>query len=107
MNRSDLIDIAIIRLKEADTLLKNGNYDGAYYLSGYVVECGLKACVAKQTKKYDFPRKKKEIERIYSHDLTKLLAVAGLNDTNKDDRKTNPRLEVNWSVGFLTMIKSG
>ena len=51
MNRYDLRKLAKIRLKEAQILLKNGNYDGAYYLSGYVVECGLKACIAKGTKK--------------------------------------------------------
>ena len=42
MNRKDFQDIALIRLREAQVLLANGNYDGAYYLCGYIVECGLR-----------------------------------------------------------------
>ena len=57
MNRDDLRQLARIRLKDARALLNIRNYDGAYYLSGYVVECGLKACIAKKTRRYDFPDK--------------------------------------------------
>ena len=97
MNRNDLIELAKIRLKEARTLLKSGNYDGAYYLCGYVVECGLKACIAKQTKKYDFPDKD-TVKRSYDHDLTKLLGIAGLETSKKDDRKRNSKLALNWTI---------
>jgi len=38
MNRKDLQDLALIRLKEAKALLDKGLYDGAYYLCGYAVE---------------------------------------------------------------------
>jgi len=69
MNRHDLRELALIRLREARVLLKNGNYEGAYYLCGYVVECGLKACIAKQTRRYDFPDKK-TVDESYTHDLT-------------------------------------
>ncbi len=47
MNRSDLQNLATIRLRDAEVLLDNGRYDGAYYLLGYVIECALKACIAK------------------------------------------------------------
>lgn len=97
MNRNDLVDLAKIRLKEARILLRNGNYDGTYYLCGYVIECGLKACIAKQTKKYDFPDKK-TVKRSYSHDLTKLLKTAGLENPLKDERKRNPNLAINWTI---------
>jgi len=33
------------------TLKKNGRFDGAAYLSGYVVECSLKTLIILQTKK--------------------------------------------------------
>jgi HEPN domain-containing protein len=97
MNRNDLVDLAKIRLKEARVLLKNGNYDGAYYLCGYVVECGLKACIAKQTKKYDFPDKT-TVKRSYNHDLTKLLGTAGLENPKKDERMRNLNLALNWTI---------
>ena len=58
MNCKDLKELTRIRRKEARLLLRNRNYEGAYYLSGYIVECGLKVCIAKQTKKCDFPDKK-------------------------------------------------
>jgi HEPN domain-containing protein len=55
MNRGDFQELSIIRLQDAKILLDNKCYDGAYYLSGYVVECALKACIAKKTREHDFP----------------------------------------------------
>ena len=72
MNRKDLQDLSKLRLKEAKILIDNGSYDGAYYLCGYSVECALKACIAKNTKKFDFPDKK-SIEQSFTHELTKLV----------------------------------
>jgi len=39
VNRNEFREISAIRLREARVLFKNGDYDGAYYLCGYVVEC--------------------------------------------------------------------
>jgi HEPN domain-containing protein len=97
MNRYDFKQIANIRLKEAKTLLSNGNYDGAYYLCGYVVECGLKACIAKKTKRYDFPDKK-TVEGSYTHDFVELIKVAGLEQDLHNETKSNKQFEVNWTV---------
>ena len=77
MNRLDFQRLSKIRLREAKALLDRRGYDGAYYLGGYAVECALKACIARKTKRYEFPDKK-VMERIYSHKLTELLEVAGL-----------------------------
>jgi HEPN domain-containing protein len=97
MNRKDLIELTKIRLREARALLKNRNYDGAYYLFGYVVECGLKACIAKQTKKHDFPNKI-TVNQSYTHDLTQLVKVAGLELALDLEMKRNPKFERNWAV---------
>jgi HEPN domain-containing protein len=97
MNRNELKELARIRLKEAGVLLKNGNYEGAYYLCGYVVECGLKACVAKQTRRYDFPNKK-TVDESYTHDLTKLVKTAGLELDLEREMKLNPNFGVNWGI---------
>ena len=39
----------------ADALLKAGRYACAYYISGYAIECALKACIARKTNQDDFP----------------------------------------------------
>jgi HEPN domain-containing protein len=97
MNRNDLKDLAKIRVTEAKTLLNNWNYDGAYYLSGYVIECGLKACIAKQTKKYDFPNKR-TVDESHTHDLTKLVKIAGLELALDTEIRSNVRFARNWAV---------
>ena len=78
MNRQDLQNLALTRLEEVQVLLNNHQYSGAYYLSGYVIECALKACIAKQTQEFDFPDKKTVMDS-YTHDLEKLVKVAKLD----------------------------
>lgn len=56
MNRKDLKLVAEVRLREAEALLNKRYYDGAYYLTGYAVECALKSCIAKKTKRYGLSR---------------------------------------------------
>lgn len=57
MNRADLQALSRLRIKEARLLLKHRQFEGAYYLTGYAIECALKAAIAKRTAKYDFPDK--------------------------------------------------
>lgn len=96
MNRGDLKNLALTRLKEVEVLLNNRQYSGAYYLSGYVIECALKACIAKQTHKFDFPDKKNVIDS-YTHDLEKLVKVAQLN-TQLKSALNDPDFSSRWSV---------
>jgi HEPN domain-containing protein len=77
MNRAALQRMSKTRVREASTLLRAGLYLGSYYLIGYAVECALKAYVAKQVRRYDFPDKKLANEA-FTHDLEKLVRVAGL-----------------------------
>ena len=65
MNRKDLQELSRVRLSEAKSLLQSGFPDGAYYLAGYAVECGLKACTAKAVQRYDFPDKRRRCQ-LYS-----------------------------------------
>ena len=78
MNRRDFQNLARLRLEEAEALLTAGKSDGAYYLAGYAVELGLKACIAKNTKEYDFPPKEAVVRQFYSHSIKGLLKAAGL-----------------------------
>jgi len=54
MNRTDLKNLAEERLGDAQVLFDNNRFGAAYYVVGYAVECGLKACIAKLTKAEDF-----------------------------------------------------
>jgi HEPN domain-containing protein len=95
VNRSDFQHLARIRIKEAKALLDNGCYDGAYYLAGYAVECALKACIAKQTQRHDFPNKK-QAEESYTHDLTKLIKVAKLENALNDEIALDRTFAKHW-----------
>jgi hypothetical protein len=97
MNRQALQEISRLRRQEAAALLKAKRFAGAYYLVGYSVECALKACIAKQTKKHDFPDKS-IADKAYIHDLEKLLALAGLNRELELDMRASKSLEVNWAL---------
>jgi len=97
MNRKNLQEISRIRTRESRILLDAGYYNGAYYVVGYSVECALKACVAKQVKRYDFPDKK-FVDKVFTHDLEKLMELAGLMPEFQKDIKAKPTLRLNWTI---------
>ena len=97
MNRNDFQNISKLRVHEAKQLLDRQCYDGTYYLLGYAIECAIKSCIAKQTKKYDFPSRTVS-QDCYNHDLKKLLQTAGLWQKLSDDIKVNEPLSDNWAV---------
>lgn len=97
MNRQELQELSKIRRKEAAALLKAKLYSGAYYLLGYSVECALKACIAKQTKRFDFPNKDLAV-KTHVHNLEQLLKFAGLENELNKEIAANKTFEVNWAV---------
>jgi HEPN domain-containing protein len=97
VTRRDLRELALLRLTEAKALLKNGHYDGAYYLSGYIIECALKACVAKRTQKGQFPDKQTAVAS-HTHKLEDLLKVAQLGDVHREQTRANLVFEANWNL---------
>lgn len=97
MNRRDFKDLSAIRLKEANALLKNKNYSGAYYLAGYAIECALKACISKETRRYDFPDKQRALDS-WQHSLTKLVQAAHLQTALDREMSSEKRFEANWNV---------
>jgi hypothetical protein len=97
MNRSDFIKLTKIRLQEAKTLLKAGRFEGAYYLCGYAIECALKACIAKQTRRYDFPDKD-NVNRSYTHKLGVLVTLAGLGQELDTTLESDALFGANWAL---------
>lgn len=76
--RREFQQLARMRLKDARVLIQNGNLEGAYYFTGLAIECAVKACISKKTKRHDFPPNPKNARDIYTHDLGTLISVAGL-----------------------------
>ena len=95
MDRKQFQELAKVRLKEAEALLKLGMSDGAYYLAGYAVECALKACISKSTRRYEFPDDKR-VRLSYTHDLAQLLKVAELDDDHEAQTRADPEFDKNW-----------
>jgi HEPN domain-containing protein len=96
--RKDFKILAELRAAEAGVLATRGKQHGAYYLAGYAVECALKACIARKTKRYEFPPPANVTRDVYTHDLTLLLRQAGLEDQLTQDMRANPALAANWNA---------
>jgi HEPN domain-containing protein len=97
VDRQQLQFLAKARIKEASILYKSGCFAGSYYLSGYAVECALKACIAKQTRKHDFPDRKLA-QDAWVHDPEKLARTAGLLTKLSKEMQSNKALEMNWTT---------
>ena len=97
MNRSDLQSLSRQRRREAAALLRARHFPGAYYLVGYAVECALKACIARQTRRFDFPSKQ-IAQKVFVHDLEVLVKLAGLMPDLERDLRANASLQLNWAI---------
>jgi hypothetical protein len=97
MNRKKFQEISKLREKEAKALLRAQCAHGAYYLAGYSIECALKACIAKQTNKHDFPNKDLA-GKVHIHNLETLMKLASLEQHLQRDMSTNSALSINWAT---------
>ena len=95
MNRADLQFLAAERIRDAKTLLDGKRWSGAYYLAGYAVECALKACIARKTREFDFPDKLLA-NQSHTHDLERLLGLAGLRDVFEAEFGRDFMFAENW-----------
>jgi HEPN domain-containing protein len=90
--------LAIARIKDAKALLKLERWSGAYYLAGYAVECGLKSCIIVYLMKTDEFPDKRFSEQCWTHDLQRLLALAGLGTALTADGAADPEFAENWET---------
>jgi HEPN domain-containing protein len=97
MNRADLQKLSNTRLREARLLFEAREYSGAYYLAGYAVECGLKACFAKGVKRYDFPDKD-GAGKIFTHKFRDLVKLAKLSDELSQREQANSKFAAGWDL---------
>jgi hypothetical protein len=104
--RREFQQLARMRLNDARVLMQGGNVEGAYYLTGLAVECAVKACIAKNTKRHDFPPNQSAIKDIYTHDLGKLVKAAGLQTALESETSRSSAFNDNWAVIKLWNIES-
>jgi HEPN domain-containing protein len=97
MNRTDLQRIAGQHLDAAKSLLQSGHGGPAYYLAGYSIECGLKACIARQFREYDFPNLQ-TVKDSYTHDLGKLVRTASLSKELRLAEDGSDVFKLNWAT---------
>lgn len=99
--QADIKTLAYAKMKEAECLLANKLFDGAYYLGGYGVELMLKAKVCKTLDIDDFfafKKFKKELYRPYKvHDYEELLILSGLY-TEFDKAQQDVNFKGHWSI---------
>ena len=93
--RSDLQLLAQAKLADAKLLLQHERFSNAYYLAGYAVECGLKACIAKQFSTDTIPDKT-FVNAIHQHELKPLVNLAGLQSELKRAEDNNANFS--WAI---------
>jgi hypothetical protein len=100
VNRADLQKLAADRVADAKALLAAKRWGAAYYLAGYAVECGLKACVLVRLAgavEVIFEDKRYS-EKCWTHNLVQLVDLAGLRAALDADCAADPDLEANWDI---------
>jgi HEPN domain-containing protein len=99
VNRQDLRQLAQDRLQDAAALLAVGRWPGAYYLVGYAVECGLKACIMAHVEATGaIFQDKKFAERCWTHNLEVLVVQANLKPALDALAGANANFSGNWGT---------
>jgi HEPN domain-containing protein len=102
VDRRKLQDLAKARLKDARALLGRKRWSDAYYLCGYAVECALKSCLLRYVGEsgviFGDQSYLKKLADCWTHDLVKLVNLAGLDAEFGVARGTNAALNDYWGV---------
>jgi hypothetical protein len=100
MTRAELQQLAMDRIDDANVLLASKRWSAAYYLAGYAVECGLKACIlAYLSANLDVIFKQRDFSKnCWSHDLNKLMDLANLTGKWDAECKANGKFDNYWST---------
>lgn len=87
--------LAQTRIREARVLLRAQEFDGAYYLAGYAVECAIKAIVVSSIPA-GVLLSPKAAQQLYTHDIKKLADHAELHSKLKTE--ASERQRVSWTT---------
>jgi hypothetical protein len=97
LERTALQAIANAKLQDAELLFQNERYSNAYYLFGYAAEIAIKSRISRLFQPDTIPDKK-FVQDIYSHDLNRLVALAGLSVDLTESRTASPVFDGHWSA---------
>lgn len=102
MTKQDWRDLAEARLIDADILLQNQRWAAAYYIAGYAVECGLKACVVDLVARNPgiIYEDRRFSDACWTHTLARLIGVAGLDGDCDAQCKANVAFAKNWAAAI-------
>ncbi len=98
----DIQELSQSKLDDVECLFKNGRFDAAFYLGGYVIELLFKAKVCKTLAIENFfddgsPLKKLRHEDTYKvHNLQQLLILSGLYSQLSEETE-NVEFKKHWS----------
>jgi len=103
VNRAELQQLADDRLQDASVLLAAGRWSAAYYLAGYAVECGLKACVLANLEATgilfeDRKQMKELVDSYFTHEIDTLVVLADLQAARGIAIAANAALGDNWTI---------
>lgn len=97
LTRKDFQTLAEDRLADAQTLLKTqSNWSGAYYISGYAVECALKACICKTIQAEQWHDEPDWSKKLFIHGLEKLSRLARISDELTSSAPA--AVQKNWGI---------
>jgi len=100
VNRAELKQLTADRVRDAEILLANGQWTGAYHLAGYALECALKSCLLKYLDDTGIIFKdRKYLEKLakcWTHDLNELLTLANLKIDFEKACGANRNLDSYW-----------
>jgi HEPN domain-containing protein len=100
VNRVQWQQLAERWLVDAKVSLDNHRWSAAYYLAGYAVECGLKACILARvaaTPEVIFEARRFS-ENCWTHNLLELVKLADLEAVRLADVAANRGLRNSWLV---------
>ncbi len=95
--RLELCQLSRLRIEEGKQLLDAGFYAGSYYLSGYAVECALKAVIAGHRSRHEFPDKH-FAAACNTHNLYALMKLAQLELELVNAIRTSAAFSENWTA---------
>ncbi len=100
VNKAEWQQLAERWIADAKALLDAHRWSAAYYLAGYAVECGLKACILTRVvaRAEVIFEDKKFSEKCWTHSVLDLVRLAGLEAARETDSLANPALGKNWLV---------
>jgi hypothetical protein len=96
LHRTTLQRLATSKIEDAHLPFEHQRFSNAYYLYGYGVELGLKACIARQMMVETIPDRA-ILTGFLDHQIGKLVGLAGLAEPLKQERR-DPEFDIRWSA---------